>query len=122
MEAIHAEIEERQEVITTYCPACAQVLGQESRFVSFCGWLIAAGLSLDEVNHKLWSTPADEIRDMNTEARMMKECPNCGREISLDYLRNAYFYFLVFHCQCCNSKLRVLVDGWHFGHVVDLNV
>lgn len=81
--------------------------------------LIRAGLPLDKVNQILAQTSKEEVLEMHSEAVAMKECPGCGKEISPKYLEDAYFEYPIFRCQYCNAKLCVLVDKWHFGHVLE---
>lgn len=85
----------------------------------FSDRLIRAGLPLETVNRILAQTPHEEVLEMNAEALATRECPNCGREISAAYLANAYFDYPVFHCQYCNTKLQIIVDEWHFGHILE---
>jgi len=80
--------------------------------------LIKAGLSLDQVNQVLAKTPLEEIKEMNSEALAMKECPGCGSGISPNYLEEAYFDYPAFRCQCCNTKLCVSVDDGCFGYIL----
>jgi hypothetical protein len=78
--------------------------------------MIKAGLSRDNVNQVLAQTPLEEIKEMNSEALAMKECPGCGSGISPNYLEEAYFDYPAFRCQYCNTKLCVSVDDECFGY------
>lgn len=80
--------------------------------------MIKAGLSLAKVNQVLAQTPLEEIKEMNSEALSMKECPGCGSRISPNYLEEAYFDYPAFRCQSCNTKLCVSVDDGCFGYVL----
>tara|TARA_R110001583_G_scaffold195324_1_gene371695 strand:- start:7538 stop:7927 length:390 start_codon:yes stop_codon:yes gene_type:complete len=77
-----------------------------------------AGLSLDKVNQVVAQTPLEEIKEMNSEALAMKECPGCGSGISPDFLEEAYFDYPAFRCQSCNTKLCVSVDDGCFGYIL----